>query len=317
MDYIFLVLFGLIVLISVLKCAIRGRKRSLVRLVFVLAAAAIALLLTPAAAGYLSDVFPIWELDRSSSLMEAAALCPTLGAAVHGANGAVYSILIYPVLFAVLCLILSIPVSIVNRKTERDRNGAGALVGLLIGVLGFSLAFAPLCTVFDTLLDIAPAVIQKEWDIEDLNQSFGLSLDPDLLLRKDMIVHPESLPGRPMLDRLTTVRENGKTVCLSKELRQLLPLAGAYLQGTTDPIQLLPVMAECAGGSDFANKVFDELQDAAREKWARNEKFLSFDPLAPDGGLGEFLASEILASETNLPIGTVAEKLAQLLEPEQ
>lgn len=319
MDIILLILLGLITVFSVINCAIRGRKRSLVRLAFIVGAAVIALFLTPLVSGALEKMEPLWVWEDDSALMQFAALSPTLGAAVHGTSRAIWSLLIYPLVFFLLCLLMTIPVSILNRKTERTQKGSGALIGIAVGVISFSLAFAPLCAAGTMILDTVPEAFIDKDDVAELIEMYNLPLDSERIMSRDHLLHAEAVPGRPMLNYLTTARENGKKVSISKELRNLLTLLPLYkeLDGDmTNLPELLPAAADCAEKSAFLTNTADELQDAAKEKWAAGEAFLGYDPKNPDGGFGEFLAGEICGSQTNLTIRELAEKFESLMNGE-
>ena len=316
MDILFLMLLGVITLFAVINCAIRGKKRSLVRLVFILIAAGIALFLTPVVSEKLLQVDPLFEFREDSALVTLAAASPTFGAALRGFPKAVWSVLAYPVVFFVLCILMTIPVSIVNRKTERTKKGAGALVGILVGVIGFSLAFAPLCSVGAMALDSASEVLAREWDLTGLNNTFGLSLDIEKILHSDHIMRAEAVPGEPMLDFLTTAKEDGKSVSISKEARNLLTLLPLYKEFAADTAELpeiLTAAVDCIEKSDALTAAADELQTAAREKWMNKEEFLGYNPKKPDGSLGEYLAQVICSSEENLSVRELAEKVLAII----
>ena len=313
MDIVLLVLLCLITVFSVICCTIRGRKRSLVRLAFILLAAGLALFLTPVVSRALAKLEPLWQAEEGSALAEMAAVSPTLGAAVHGAPKAIWSMLAYPPVFFLLCLLMTVPVSIINRKTERTQKGAGALIGIAVGIIGFSLAFAPLCTAGTMARDAMPEDFLNAQDVEEVFEMYGLPLDAERILSRDQVLRAEAAAGKPMLDLLTTARENGKHVSISKELRRLLPLY-AELDGDMSNLpKLLSALADSAEDSAFLRDAADELQTAAREKWANGEKFLGHDPKNPDGGLGEYLADVICSSQTNLTIRELAEKFEDLL----
>ncbi len=322
MDILLLIPLIFFVIFAVINCAIRGRKRSLVRIALILLSCALAIFLTPVISEKYVESDPLWQLQEGSVLWELTEASPSLGAVIDGAQVSIWSMVFYPAVFLALCVVMVIPGAIINRKTERTHNGSGALIGIAAGLLVFTLTFAPICAAGTIAGDAMKETLREEWDLDEFNEHFGLNLDMDKIMNSDTILHAEAVPGRPLLNLLTSVQADGKRVSLAKELKNLTslePLYRQYVTGDADAAgmsALLTGFADCVESSDFLTGAFDELQTAAREKWSNKEEFLGYNPKKPDGSLGEYLADVVCSSETNLSARELADKILAIISPE-
>lgn len=314
MDYILLIPLGIIVLFAIINCAVRGFKRSLVRLAFVLLAAVIAFFVAPLVAGYVAKIEPIFNYAEGSILQTAGSMGPSLSLATKGLPKAIWSVAAYPLVFLLLCIIMAIPSSIINRKLPKDKKGLGALLGIAVGIVVFTLALSPICSVATMALDVLPEDYIDPADIEELAGYVGLDIDGKKMLEQNKLTRMEGSIGQTPLKLLTRVKGNGKSISISEELSNLLPLADVYDGDLNKLPELLDAFVKCSENSSFINDAFDELQDTARQKWSNEEAFLGYDPKEPDDELMGFLAAKIIDNKQNMTIKELSEMIHGLFE---
>lgn len=204
MDYLLLIFLGIILLFCVINCSFRGLKRSVTRLIFKVAAGVVAFFAAKPVSGLVISRFHFLDIQKTPFLADLYEGSPTFANAFDSLEQMIISPVVFIVLFIVLCIIITIPVSIINRKTERKQHGAGALMGFLVGIISFAIAFAPIASFLTLIQDIVPEeMLIEEFDVTDLNEMFGWNLDTKTILSKRQLGDILSIAGDPMLDSLT------------------------------------------------------------------------------------------------------------------
>ena len=312
MDIFLIAILAVLILFGVIFCAIRGLKRSVVRLIFIVIAGVAALFVAPILSSKLSQFKPIVEFKPESLIMQCAAASPTLATAINGIDKVIWSIIAYPFVFIILCILFTIPSSIINRKINRNKKGAGALCGIVNAVVAFTIALAPLCSLGSLVMDVTQDSLIQASDVQSLADTYGIKINAEKLMKYNNVLKIEGKIGEPMLEIITTVKDEGNSVSMFKELINLLPIYNAYDAKNPDIVKLLNVAADCADKSSFINDAFDEIQTTARSKWKNGDTFFGYDPKNPGDGNMKYVATYLCSIEKNLTLREATNLIKQL-----
>ena len=310
MEIVVLVVSLLILLLNVLFGMWRGVKRSLLRLITLVLAAIAAYALTGLLSGSLAEaVAPSLEEALSSDplLMDFVKSNPEMPALV----GALSEMLVAPVLFF-LCYFLLKPLTMIvylilrallragKARSASSRLG-GAVMGLLIGVIGLVIFSVPLIGYSDLIVR----------SVDELDNS-GKSVLGEIVDYNDDYIKPIAnaplaktaydLLGDRLFDRMTVTEWNGKPTSLEAEWFAILGVIREAQEVSQTPMaeygeaqsQSLHKLVDHVGESRILTYLGGNTVSGMAQAWLNGETYFGVNTLELGNSNAQLLLNGIL-----------------------
>lgn len=317
---VFAIVFGLFILINVLRGLSKGLAATVIRTVFIFISGILAIIIAVPVGRKLSalaiDGVNNFLSSEFPEIAELIGISPVIGDLMVGIPSAIISPIIYVVLFLVLMLIMLIPAHLVKKLVNAKfpnlpkLGWAGALCGIVTGVMTFVFLFAPMVGVISMAGDMAGVVMGVFSDSEknadenientDNNGVKPLSSqdhapaaeDGDVDIY-DTVVLPitdnffvklvSNVGGKAIFNSLTVFEVKGEKISISEEFAvmsdvfsNLAPVIGGGEPSdwTDKEVDGIRDAAESMGDSAIVSEMLADIFSAASERWANDEKFL-------------------------------------------
>jgi hypothetical protein len=360
-NVIFLVIFFLFILINVLRGLSKGIVATAVRTVFIFISGLLAIVIavpigkvvSKTAVGFfnglISSGFPEFK--------ELIEISPVIEDLMVGIPAVIISPIIYVVIFLVLLLIMLIPAHFVKKLINATfpkipkLGWAGALCGVLTGVMAFVFFFAPavgtvsmvgdIAGVADSLFNDDNGENNESAEIPDENGDIKLlsSDTANAENRKDeeniydnlivpitdnfVVKLVSGVGGKAIYNSLTVFEVKGERVSISKEfsvmadvISDLSPLLGGAepSKWTEKEINGIKNAAKALDDSDIVSEMLADILSAASKKWVNNEKFLGISMISTGKDSVDTFLRELFLSFSDSTSETISKDFTTLAD---
>ncbi len=360
-NVVFIIIFFLFVLINVLRGLSKGIIATAVRTVFIFISGLLAILIALPIGKAISKTvinavngFIGSELPEFNELIE---ISPVIKDLMVGIPAAVISPIIYVVIFLLLLLVMLIPAHFVKKLINAKfpnapkLGWAGALCGVLTGVMAFVFLFAPTVGTISMVGDmagVAESLIGDDsgennenaelpannGDIKLLSASNASASDTankenfydDLIVPitdNFLVKFVSGVGGKAIFNSLTVFEVKGEAVSISKEfgvmadvVSDLMPVFSGSepSKWTEKEINGIKNAAKTLDNSEIVSEMLADIISAASKKWANNEKFLGISMISTGKDSIDTFLRELFLSFSDSTSKTISKDFTTLAD---
>ena len=325
-NVFFAIIFFLFILINVLRGLSKGIVATAVRTVFIFISGLLAIIIALPIGKAISKTF-INEVNsfigsELPQVKELIAISPVTEDLMVGIPAVVISPIIYVVLFLILLLVMLIPAHFV-KKLINDKfpkipklGWAGALCGVLTGVMAFVFLFAPTVGTLSMVGDVSGVVVNL-FDNDDSAETLEMPEESEsikLLSSADagpagtkqkeenvydsvivpitdnfLVKFVSGVGGKAIFNSLTVLEVKGENVSISKEFAVMADVVSDLMpvfsgsepsEWTEKEINGIKNAAKTLNNSEIVSEMLADIISAASKKWANDEKFLGISMIS-------------------------------------